>query len=505
MIDQQNLTLNQELIAEQIDDILANLGAGEMDSVPYDTAWIARLAPHFPGRGFDEAIKWLREHQHPDGSWGAEKLHYHDRIVCTLSAIIALRLAGRSFGDKRRIYRGESFLWRANGQLHKDANDTVGFSVVTVSLINEAISLGLDVPRDLYGNAETIEKKLNMLGHDPNSWRNTSMVFSLEAVRTYFPEEPTFLDAQGSVGCSPAATAAVILQSQHASKQALQYLERMVQFQHDGGAADVVPVDTFEVAWALQLLRQAEAISPEHPDVKRVLDRLWSAWSPKRGLAMSSYFMVQDLDCAATGFAALRWGGYPVNPDVFAAYEEPTHFRCFEGEIDTSLSAHIRALAALRMIDHHPRLEPWIEKIISTLRRYDVNGYFWFDKWHASPYYLTCTAVPIFRGISDDLATPRVSWIKKTQHPDGGWGYFGRSTPEETAYALQALVFWDHEVERIDPEQLDAGAAYLMKHVNDEHFTPLWIGKCLYSPRLVVRAAILSALHSYAVHKNWIR
>src|SRR5689334_8925592 len=69
--------------------------SSSIDSVAYDTAWIARLAPQFPERGFDQALTWLRHHQHQDGSWGGEILHYHDRIISTLSAMIALYTAGR--------------------------------------------------------------------------------------------------------------------------------------------------------------------------------------------------------------------------------------------------------------------------------------------------------------------------------------------------------------------------------------------------------------------------
>src|ERR1043165_7283766 len=82
-----------ETLDEQIEQVLARLGrgAGEMDSVAYDTAWIARLAPHFPGNGFEQALEWLRWHQHGDGCWGGALVHYHDRIISTLAAIIALR------------------------------------------------------------------------------------------------------------------------------------------------------------------------------------------------------------------------------------------------------------------------------------------------------------------------------------------------------------------------------------------------------------------------------
>jgi predicted transcriptional regulator len=88
----------------KIDDTLAALGRGrsDMDSVPYDTAWVARLAPHFRGYGFEQALTWLRKQQRVDGSWGGGILHYHDRVICTLASIVALRQAGHTT-DWRRI------------------------------------------------------------------------------------------------------------------------------------------------------------------------------------------------------------------------------------------------------------------------------------------------------------------------------------------------------------------------------------------------------------------
>jgi halimadienyl-diphosphate synthase len=498
MINQQSLTLIQDVLAAEIEQNLASLGAGDMCSVAYDTAWMARLSSHFPQRRFGQPLTWLRQYQHSDGSWGGQQLHYHDRTICTLSAIIALRIHGQDRRDDERIQQGVDFLWGVNGKLQFDAHDTVGFSVLAFALINEAADLGLDVPHELYQDAVRIEKKLNMLSQDPKLWRYTTMVFSLEAATNFFPEEPDVLEGNGSVGTSPAATAATLLKSRRTSNQALNYLEGLVQ--PDGGVPDAAPIDTFEIAWSLYQLRLAGAITPDHPQVRRMLDFLWKAWSPEKGLSFSSYFPVQDLDCTATGFSILQWGGYPVSPEVFAAYEEEDHFRCYPGELDSSLSAHIRMLGALEAVDGYPQSETWTRKVMAVLRRRHISGDFWFDKWHMSPYYPACVAIHTLPRIGDDLANPLLQWIVRTQQGDGGWGFYDRTTVEETAYCLQALLFWDRTVARVDPSQLGAAAAYLSEHLNDQDLAPLWIAKCVYVPRNIVRAMILSALYSYATH-----
>ena len=269
--------------------------------------------------------------------------------------------------------------------------------------------------------------------------------------------------------------------------------------QDDGGIPNVGPIDTFEAAWALNYLRLAGAVSPEQPAVRRVLDWLWSVWSPEHGIGFSSFYSVPNLDDTSVSFAVLHWGGYPVSADVFGAYEEADHFRCFPGEIDSSLSAHLRMLAALQSVPEHPNFEQWLVKALVALEKRNANGTFRFDKWHASPYYLTCVAVHSLCEIADSLVVAHIRWLLATQREDGGWGYYGWSTPEETAYAMLALMRWDECNEAVESGILDAAAAFLGQHATDEKFTSLWIGKCLYTPANVVRAVVLAALNKYCL------
>src|SRR5262245_39099554 len=113
------MNLGYDIIDASIQDVLVSLArkTSMSSSSAYDTAWIARLAPDFPGRDFESALPWLRRHQHADGSWGGDILHYHDRIISTLSSIIALHTVGKGYEDEQRIRAGENFLWRENGRL----------------------------------------------------------------------------------------------------------------------------------------------------------------------------------------------------------------------------------------------------------------------------------------------------------------------------------------------------------------------------------------------------
>jgi halimadienyl-diphosphate synthase len=488
----------REMLDQKLEALLPMLGTGQIDTVPYDTAWIARLAPRFPGQGFDGALKWIRQHQHKDGSWGGDVLHYHDRFICTLASIVALQSIGPSPSDQRRIQKGEEYLWRNSTYLYRDAQDSIGFPVLAVSLTNEARELGLDVPSDLYCDVASIEKKLNMVSHISKAWRYNTMSFSLEAARPVYPGQPDFLEDNGSVGTSPAATVATVLQAPVVYPGALRYLRETVQGQGDGGAPNVSPIDTFEGSWVLNSLRIAQAITPDHEQVQRICKFLWDHWSPETGLGFSSFYSVHDLDDTASVFPLLRWAGYDVKAEVFSHYEEHDHFRCFPNETNPSLNSQFGMLGALRTVPHDPNSLLWINKILSFLRRQNLFGMIHFDKWHISPYYLRSTAIIASAGIADEFVVSFGTWLIRTQQPDGGWGYFDYSTPEETAYGLLALL----EAKRVGtiqvPSQcIEAAANYLMSHLEDKSFVSLWMGKCLYTPRNVVRGAVIAALYSY--------
>jgi hypothetical protein len=117
---------------------------------------------------------------------------------------------------------------------------------------------------------------------------------------------------------------------------------------------------------------------------------------------------------------------------------------------------------------------------------------FWFDKWHASPYYTTAHAILSLAGLADTLIDDAVYWILTTQNRNGSWGYYV-PTAEETAYCLQALCLWKKSGGQVPTDVIERGATWLEQHA-EPPYEPLWIGKSLYAPVLVVRSAILSGL-----------
>ncbi len=485
-----------EDLTSAIQLLLSELGTGRVDGVAYDTAWVARLAQRYPGHGFENSLEWLRQNQYEDGTWGAPLVHHHDRFISTLAAVVALQEAGRELRDQRRIKRGEAALWKLIGKLGRDDNDTVGFPVLSASLAEEATELGLDVPHPPVRFGERYRQKVaSLLSQSSRDWRRTSLSFSLEAMRTFVKSDDDVLESNNSASVSPSATAGYLLS--HDDPGALSYLKQVTQANSNGGVPALSPIDTFEIAWSLNHLQHNGAVEPDNFEVRRVLRMLVLAWSKEVGVGYSTYVSLPEIDDTAAAFTVLNWGGYSLSPNVFASYELADHFCCFRGETDPSVSIHIRLLIALRLFANDPQCELWIGKILHALQKFDQNGSFWSDKWHASPYYVNSAALYALHKVADDLAQSRLKWILRTQNDDGGWGYLGVSTPEETAYCLEALLFWDRTVNRVDQGVLDSSAQYLMLHLNDGHYAPLWIGKSLYTPHNVVKSVILSALFSY--------
>jgi halimadienyl-diphosphate synthase len=481
--------------------ILQELGGGRADGTAYDTAWVGRLATRYPHQHFTAALDWLRRNQLDDGTWGAPSYHHHDRYISTLAAMLALHDAGDKPRDARLIEFGRQALWRIVGKLERDDQDTIGFPLLSVALTKEAQERGYVVPLPTPRYAKPYQQRVDaLLAQQQRDWRVNTLAFSIEGLYEAIEEHDIVLESNQSAGTSIAATAGYLLRQPHDG--ALHYVINAVLQEGTGAAPVIVPIDLFEIGWTINHLRYADAITPDDPHVRPLLDVAWQAWQQMRGrgVGFSSHYSVPDVDTTAAIYMILKWCGYPVRADVFRYYEKDDCFCTFPNETDPSTSANVRTLAALRMIeDDHPYKQRWIEKAVTFLQAHDRNGAFWVDKWHTSPYYVNATAIWALHGYDNALRDSRCTWIQQTQNDDGGWGYHdvGISTPEETAYCLEALLWYDAHVQAVDDAMLGSAVTYLLDHMDDDRFTPLWIGKSLYTPHYPVKSAIIGALYNY--------
>jgi halimadienyl-diphosphate synthase len=203
----------------------------------------------------------------------------------------------------------------------------------------------------------------------------------------------------------------------------------------------------------------------------------------------------------------LQESGY--NRDItlnsLASYwREPGYVVTYGFERDPSTSANIHALEALTVAGNKPDAY----RLVNFLEEQRRGLPFWQDKWHISPYYPTSHALAAYCRLDAARATSDavVNWIAESQNPNGSWGWENRQgTLEETAYALQALMVYAQTYGWLDDMLLvaKAGADYLRREYRPyvwEEDT-LWIAKTRYSPLLVVRSTVLSALLMAEEHR----
>src|SRR5437588_12224738 len=122
--------ISPDQLVYEAERLVDSLDEGQMSSTAYDTAWVARVrqpgAPEQPA--FPLAIRWFLRNQHTDGSWGAEINFPHDRLICTLAALVALAgLHEPSTEAQHAVRRGMVYLHLHCPDVRNDPVDTVGF------------------------------------------------------------------------------------------------------------------------------------------------------------------------------------------------------------------------------------------------------------------------------------------------------------------------------------------------------------------------------------------
>ncbi len=479
-----------------IRSLLRDLDKKTFSGTAYDTAWVARVMepagkqqPSYP-----RALEWLRKHQHPNGSWGSDIEYYHDRIISTLSAILALAKAGKTAADRLAIQRGERYIWEKIDLLPQEPHDTVGFELLLPMLFDEARKINLDLPYEKCDPYRAIRaSKLGMIPPYLLYSRKVSSTHSLEFMGGGLNLDllEGLQEPNGSFGNSPSATAYILTHCPD-NEPARKYLSE-VTLLDSGSAMSAHPVEVFNKSWVLYNLELTGTLSDYAELAHPHLDSLWKSWDNTRGVGFSRDYPVPDLDDTAVVFKLLKRAGFPVDADAFLQFEKETYFTCYTFERTPSIGANVHLLDALGAwlgYEHRPRM---VKKILRFLRSVRLDDAYWLDKWHISPYYITSHAIIASIGFDNELARDAVRWILSTQRSDGAWGWF-RPTAEETAYCIQALATYHNQVDRVNTSVIYQAADYLSRQYGAWEMPNMWIEKCLYTPEHIVESTILSAM-----------
>jgi hypothetical protein len=299
-------------------------------------------------------------------------------------------------------------------------------------------------------------------------------------------------ESNGSIANSPAASAYFANFVKKGNENTLSYLRSVVQA--DGGTPFAAPFDLFERSWVLWNLALTGYISKE---VKALcephLAHLTNNWDVRHGVSFSETYTPKDGDDTSLTYSVLSQFGIFVDIQTVLNYEQEEYFHCYPLETNASISVNIHALDALGHAGFDAK-HPSVLKIIAYLKKNCIEGVFWRDKWHSSPFYPTAHAIIAANQYDFEMSERAINWILQMQKPDGSWGIFpGVSTAEETAYCIQALKVWNESRGTIQKDRIEQALSWLERN-QATPYPSLWIGKVLYNPENVVRSTILSAM-----------
>lgn len=511
---------------------------GQVSPSIYETGRLIAFAPWLTGHS--RRVRYVLDAQRPDGMWGAPDGY---AIVPTLSAVDALLSLLRSDDNGHpagsnevsiadvtaRLDRGLPKLGRTLRSLpaaafpDMPANDLITSALI--ESINERLgslagSQGsglapstlagrLDVPTGMDGTRlAKVQAALSVGVELPEK-----ILHALEVAGGLARGAPTIRPgSNGSVGASPAATAAWLDgRARDPHHPARVFLETVVS-DHDDLAPCGFPITIFERAWVLSSLARDGIVSQVPAALVKSLN---AALGPLGTPAAEG--LPADADTTSVTLYALGLLGVRRPPDILWAYETETHFCTWPGEEGFSVTVNAHVLEAfglyLNTVEQGGaprtamtrRYAATVDKLVALIcDRQEADGS-WTDRWHASPYYATmCCVVALsrFGGWRAVAAINRAqAWTRDTQRPDGSWGRW-EGTPEETAYAIQVLLSEEqrngtsHTAEEYK-ESVTSGYKFLPHPYelgNSRIDGPaLWHDKDLYLPTAIVRASLLAA------------
>lgn len=469
---------------------------GQVSPSVYETGRLVSLAPWLTGHR--ERLDYLISTQRPDGSWGAPDGY---GVVPTLSATEGLDGGSLAAAADRGLRVLSTWL---SGPLELPDMPAIEHIVPSlVHRINRHVE-GLPgrspvpLPESMsYDTLHVVRSRVRAGEEVPEKLLH-ALEIAAEAAAGAPGIRPTPI---GSVGASPAATAAWLGEEQGGHREngehepARRHLEAVVRL--FGGPVPVgLPITVFERGWVLSWLLRA-GVSVEVPpemvaDIRAAIGPAGTPAGP--GLPA-------DCDTTSVALYALALLGAPCEPDSLWAFRTGTHFATWPGEQGVSVSVNAHVLDAFgeyarRRPAAAPRYQAAVAELAAWIRDRQLPDGSWTDRWHASPYYAAAScalALDAFGGdASRDAVRAAAEWVLATQRPDGSWGRW-EGTAEESAYAIQILLLTrGHE----EPRRLRAaerGEPHLTGSAGDH--PPLWHDKDLYVPRAVARAAVIASSH----------
>ncbi len=464
-----------------------------MSAAAYDTAFAARVREvnDRNALAYPQTLSWLLRNQNPDGSYGTTLPVPKERLLATLSAVLALADLPATLQDgpaHRARLRALTYLHEGTAKW-QTGPDTAGFELILPALLAEAKTRDLPIPYERF--LGVIAQRDAKVGHIPSRLIynvDTPLLHSMEYLGRDLDVQAirNRIAPNGSFANSPSATAFFLTHGE--DERPREYLSLIAHRRRDGGFPMVEPFEVFELAWVLYNLSRAGY----RPQAALTHLRYLATSLTEDGVGVSREGLRPDGDDTALSLIVLHRYGYPISMGPLGPFEGVSFFLTYPLERDASTTTNAHALEVLTATPQFSRQHVVQQKVVKFLRDVRVDGDHWVDKWHSSPFYATAHAVFALLALAPDLCRPALKWLQDTQRKDGSWGWFQEGTAEETAYAVQAWVAAPAGLN--EGLHVDLSAAERFLHdTEDAPMTPLWIGKSVYIPVNVVRSAVLSA------------
>jgi len=475
--------------------------SGTQYSTAYDTAWGASFQKHHKKPYFPQAIQWLLNNQHYDGSWGSDvRETIAERMLSTATVLGTLLQY-----DFSNDIIDKGFNWLHNNfkninSLGTKFTRTAGFELLFPSMLKRLSQK--DLENRLNINFEPIlrlqEEKLSRLPLQQILLSKTPVVHSLEfleGIDRQIPSLDIHIGRNNSLGCAPSTTAWYANQNPRTKPGLIHYLKRTQHF--DGGWPAFTDYELMNIPFVIYPLSQALGYIPEQ--FTPILQRLYNKWTPL-GIGFSEYFEVSDADNTALGLLCL-YKQHLIHSDKrfwqsIELYENNEYFNTYPFEIEPSLMVNLHVLDLFQNVTNHPRSQTIIDKLYAYFDSKMKNGTLPGDKYHFSPSFQNCHGILTFANRAHDLAEKCFQYFERTQNSNGLWG-IENTQVEETSFAVLALSNYHKLIEPIDLNNLLLAVEYLIMNWNSR-YAEQWTSKIFHSPTEMIQAHIFAALASYA-------
>ncbi|MDG4782624.1 prenyltransferase/squalene oxidase repeat-containing protein [Micromonospora sp. WMMD961] len=504
-------TRDESEVAASARELLAAMvfePAGRVTPSVYETGRVVADVPWLAGH--DRRLRYLLDAQRPDGGWGGAGGY---AVVPTLSAVEALlgtlrgTHAPAPSGLAVAASRGLGVLvgWLSGGVPLPDTPAADLIVPALVERINDHLTAF--AVRDDRRFADGVRalpgvdrRRLNAVHALVGSGRPVpqKLLHAFEVLGPVARGHAGVSPVAGAVGASPAATAAWIGDpaTPGADPEALAYLRAAVGPLR-GPVPCCTPITAFERAWALSSLARAGVSVRPAP---KLVAELTAALGPQG--TSTGPGLPADADTTSVTLYALARLGHPADPASLLHFDVGSHFCTWQGEDGRSVTTNAHVLEALGWHARHTsaaasRYGGRLAALAGWLSDEQQPDGSWADRWHASPYYATsCVVIALDRyapaGAGGAAVDRAVDWLVATQRADGAWGRWA-GTAEETAYALHVLLGVRRPARPGAAEAIGRGLRALTELDGQGEYPPLWHDKDLYTPVLIVRAAVLAA------------